>query len=60
MRQRLAQAGATFALACCLGGMAAAAWAQSPAAAAPGTKQMIDALMPSATKGRNLLVRQTS
>lgn len=60
MRQQLAQAGAAFALACCLGGMAPAAWAQSPTAAAPGTKQMIDALLPSGTRGRNLLVRQSA
>lgn len=60
MKQRLAQAGAAFSLACCLGGMAPAALAQSSTASAPGTKQMIDALMPSGTKGRNLLVRQTA
>lgn len=43
-------------------GLAAAtstAWAQA-AAAAPGTQQMIDALKPSANRGRNLLVRQSS
>jgi outer membrane protein OmpA-like peptidoglycan-associated protein len=60
VRQRLAQAGAAFALACCLGGMAPAALAQSSSAAAPSTKQMIEALLPSGTKGRNLLVRQSA
>ncbi len=35
------------------------AWAQA-AAPAPGTQQMIDALKPSANRGRNLLVRQSS
>lgn len=60
MRQRLAQAASALALACCLGGMAPAALAQSSSAAAPSTKQMIEALLPSGTKGRNLLVRQSA
>jgi outer membrane protein OmpA-like peptidoglycan-associated protein len=60
VRQRLAQAAAAFALACCLGGTAPAALAQSSTAAAPGTKQMIEALLPSGTMGRNLLVRQSA
>lgn len=60
MRQRLAQAASALALACCLGGTAPAALAQSSSAAAPSTKQMIEALLPSGTKGRNLLVRQTA
>ena len=38
MRQRLAQAASALALACCLGGMAPAALAQSSSAAAPSTK----------------------
>ena len=60
MKQRLAQAASALALSCCLGGTAPAALAQSSTVAAPGTKQMIDALMPSGTKGRNLLVRQSA
>ena len=60
MKQRLARAARACALACCLGGMAPAALGQSSSAAAPGTKHMIDALMPSGTKGRNLLVRQSA
>jgi outer membrane protein OmpA-like peptidoglycan-associated protein len=60
VRLRLAQAGAAFALACCLGGTAPSALAQSSSAAAPSTKQMIEALLPSGTKGRNLLVRQSA
>lgn len=55
VRRALAIGVALLALAAATG----TAWAQT-APAAPGTQQMIDALKPSANRGRNLLVRQSS
>lgn len=54
VRRALAIGVALLALAATTG----TAWAQT-APAAPGTQQMIDALKPSANRGRNLLVRQS-
>lgn len=58
VRRALAIGVALLALAATTG----TAWAQvtQAAPAAPGTQQMIDALKPSANRGRNLLVRQSS